>query len=108
MSTERIDPFADLGELPSFTTKPRTHKPVDTKAIDQIARDQNFPSRQPAKEQAVPEPRKRRVYTTGRNRQINFKGTAETIERFYSMADSRGVKLCELLEQALDALDRQT
>ena len=50
--------------------------------------------------------RKRRVYTTGRNRQFNIKATARTVERFYKLADERAVPLCELLEQALDALER--
>jgi hypothetical protein len=38
---------------------------------------------------------------------LNFKATAATADRFYAMADQRGVKLCELLEQALDALERE-
>ena len=36
-----------------------------------------------------------------RNRQFNIKATAETVDRFYKMADERKVPLCELLEQAL-------
>jgi hypothetical protein len=103
----RVNPFADLtSPLPSFTVKPRKEKPVEEEAIARIAAENNFPSRQTPKISREPK-RKRRVYTTGRNRQFNIKATAETVERFYAMADERKVPLCELLEQALDALDRE-
>lgn len=102
MSSERANPFADL-DLPQFTTKQRTQSQTDPATIEQIARDQNFPSRQPHVESGPG--RRRRVYTTGRNQQLNFKVTAATADRFYAMADRHGVKLCELLEQALDALE---
>ena len=104
MST-RVNPFANLTEpLPVFTTKPKREKPVEKEAIARIAEDNNFPSRQAAKTPKEPR-RKRRVYTTGRNRQFNIKATTETIERFYKMADERNVSLCKLLEHALDALE---
>lgn len=107
----RIDPFADIMELPAFEPKPKPPKPVvEKETIDKIAQDAGFPSRQPRKAETAPAviKRKRRTYTTGRNQQINFKATAETIERFYKMADVRGIPLCELLEEALDALDHKT
>jgi len=47
-----------------------------------------------------------RRYRTGRNQQINIKATAQVIERLYKLADARHVPLGELLEQALDALER--
>jgi hypothetical protein len=102
----RVNPFATLSEPPVFTTKSRTEKPVPTATIERIAEENNFPSRQATKTPKEPR-RKRRVYTTGRNRQFNIKATAETVERFYKMADERKVPLCELLEQALDALEEQ-
>jgi hypothetical protein len=101
----RVNPFATLAEPPVFATKTKTEKPVPAETIERIAEENNFPSRQAAKVPKEPR-RKRRVYTTGRNRQFNIKATAETVERFYKMADERKVPLCELLEQALDALDR--
>lgn len=102
----RINPFADLTTpLPSFTTKPKKERPVEEEAIARIAAENNFPSRQAPKISREPK-RKRRVYTTGRNRQFNIKVTAETVERFYKMADERKVALCALLEEALDALER--
>jgi hypothetical protein len=78
---------------------------VAKETIEQIAEQNNFPSRQAAKT-IREKPRKRRVYTTGRNRQFNIKATSETVDRFYRMADERKVSLCELLEEALDALER--
>jgi len=101
----RVNAFADLKEPPAFTTKPKREAQIAEDAIARIADDNNFPSRQPPKTTKEPR-RKRRVYTTGRNRQFNIKATAETVEKFYKMADARKVPLCELLEQALDALDR--
>jgi hypothetical protein len=101
----RVNPFANLPEPPVFTTKPRKEKPVAEEAIARIAEDNGFPSRQAPKTPKEPR-RKRRVYTTGRNRQFNIKATPETVERFYKMADERKVPLCELLELALDALER--
>jgi hypothetical protein len=97
--------IADLtAPLSSFTVKPKKDKPMAEEAITRIAEENNFPSRQALKAR---EPRrKRRVYTTGRNRQFNIKATSETVERFYKMADERKVALCALLEQALDALER--
>jgi len=105
MST-RVNPFANLAEPPVFTTKTKTDKPVRTETIERIAEENNFPSRQAAKPPKEPK-RKRRVYTTGRNRQFNIRATAENVDRFYKMADERKVPLCELMELALDALERE-
>jgi hypothetical protein len=103
----RINPFANLTEpQPVFTTKPKREKPVEADVIARLAEDNNFPSRQATKTPKEPR-RKRRVYTTGRNRQFNIKATSETVERFYKMADDRNVSLCKLLEHALDALEGQ-
>ena len=101
---ERVNPFATMAEPPVFTTKTKMEKPVTAEIIERIAEENNFPSRQATKTLKEPR-RKRRVYTTGRNRQFNIKATSETVDRFYKMADERTVPLCELLEQALDALD---
>lgn len=105
MTSARVNPFENLDQVPKFEIKSRTAKPVDNATIEQLARDNDFPSRQPHRVE-VPTTRKRRVFMTGRNRQLNFKATAATADRFYAMADKRGVKLCELLEQALDALEK--
>ena len=101
----RVNAFANLADPPVFTTKAKSDKPVRTETIERIAEDNNFPSRQPTKAPKEPR-RKRRLYTTGRNRQFNVKVSSETLDRFYKMADDRRVPLCELLELALDALER--
>ena len=51
--------------------------------------------------------RKKRTYTTGRNRQINVKVSDKTLDLFYKLADEKKVSLCQLLELALDALARE-
>ncbi len=103
--SERLNPFAGLRDAPLFEPKPKAEKPVPKETIERIATENNFPSRQPVRT-AYEKPKKRRVYTTGRNRQFNIKATPETVERFYKMADERKLALCELLEEALDALER--
>jgi hypothetical protein len=103
----RVNPFANLTEpQPIFTTKPKQEKPLETDVIARLADDNNFPSRQAAKTPKEPR-RKRRVYTTGRNRQFNIKVTSETLERFYKLAEDKNVSLCKLLEYALDALEAE-
>ena len=102
----RVNPFADLGsEPPVFTPKAKPAAAVAEETVAHISEQTNFPSRQAPK--PAKEPRRlRRTYTTGRNRQFNIKATAETVDRFYKLADERKVPLCELLEIALDALER--
>jgi hypothetical protein len=107
-TTERANPFADVGSLPAFEPKPKASGPVAREQIEQIAEANNFPSRQ-AQPTRVPanSPRKQqRRYKTGRNQQINVKATPQVIERFYKLADAKKVPLGELLRQALDALEK--
>jgi hypothetical protein len=102
--SERVNAFATLKEVPVFEVKPRAGKPVTKEAVDRIADDNGFPSRQARKVAAAPA-RKRRVYRTGRNRNFSMKATNEAVERFYKIADERKVTLGALLELALDALE---
>lgn len=74
-------------------------------AIERISQEEKFPSRQ-ASRPVKTLTRKRRVHRTGRNQQFNVKVTAETVERFYRLADKLGVPLGQLLELALDALEK--
>lgn len=102
----RANPFADAAAtLPAFPTKPKASQPVAADQVERIAQEHNFPSRQPVKAKPRP-PRRIARHRTGRNQQFNIKATAETIERFYKLADERRVALGELLEQALDALEK--
>jgi hypothetical protein len=103
MST-RVNSFATVSEAPVFTTKPKPDKPAQTEAMERIATENNFPSRQAPKTQAPPR-RKPRRFKTGRNQQLNIKATGETIDRLYKAADARNVPLGEMLKQALDTLE---
>ena len=101
----RVDPFALLNDPPIFTTKPKKQTQVKEDALDDIARQNNFPSRQ-AREKKTASLRPPRTYRTGRNRHFAVKATSATVERFYRLADERKVALGALLELALDALER--
>ncbi len=100
----RVDPFANMAEPPVFTPKPKKERPVEEEAIALIAEQNNFPSRQAARSPNA-QRRKPRIYRTGRNQQFNAKATAETVQKFYKMADEKRVPLGELLKQGLEALD---
>ena len=110
MMSERVNPFGDLDD---FTPSAKARKLKPEKAvIDQVAADNNFPSRQPSKatatlaSPALPASRQQRRYTTGRNQQINVKATGETIDQFYRLADQMNAPLGEVLARALDALQK--
>jgi hypothetical protein len=102
----RVDTFAILKDATSFSTKPRGDKPVEQAAIDDIAKQNNFPSRQAPNKVPKSERRKLRRFRTGRNQHLGIKATAETVERFYKAADDKNVPSGELLRLALDALER--
>jgi len=61
-------------------------------------------SREAQREPIAREPRRHR---TGRNIQLNIKARAETIERFYAIADRKGWVLGETFERAIAALERE-
>jgi hypothetical protein len=101
----RIDPFAILKEPTAFPTKPKPEKRVEEAAVAEVARANNFPSRQALKP-AAPK-RQQRRYRTGRSRHLGIKATDETVERFYKAAEARNnIQHGELLRLALDALER--
>jgi hypothetical protein len=101
----RANPFADIENLPTFEPKPQAPKPVTNDQIDKIAEANGFPSRQATR--APARARSGRRYKTGRNQQINIKATAQVIEQLYKIADAKRVPLGEVLEQALDALEKK-
>lgn len=110
--TERVNPFGDLDD---FTPAPKTKpsKAAQQEIIDQVASENGFPSRQPAKRPTLSaEPsaptRTQRRHRTGRNQQINLKATTETIDHLYRVADRLGVPLGEVLARALVELDKAT
>lgn len=103
---DRVNPFADLKDPPVFTTKTKAEKTVAPEALTLIAEQNNFTSRQAPKPPKA-ERRKPRTHRTGRNVQFNAKAKAETIAKFYRLADENKVTLGELFEMAVDALERE-
>ena len=103
MNTTRANPFSNIETLPAFEPKPKAPRPIANDQVDKIAEANGFPSRQAVK---PPPGRTGRRYKTGRNQQINIKATSQVIERLYKMADARRIPLGELLEQAIDALEK--
>jgi hypothetical protein len=103
----RINPFENLSD--EFSVKTKTQKQSannEKELIDQIAEDNNFPSRQASYESTATPVRQQRRYRTGRNQQLNIKATEQTINKFYRLADQENITLGELLERALDALEK--
>lgn len=105
MSAGRVNPFAETDTAPSFSLKARASRTPEPASIDELSETHNFPSRRAANPEQEMPPRRSRVHLTGRNQQLNFKATEETIRRFYDLADRHGLPLCRLLEQALEALE---
>lgn len=104
--TTRKNLFANLADAAAFEPKPPRPQPVPNEAIERIAENRNFPSREAPKPNARPARKQQRRFRTGRNRQIGIKATQETAERFYKAAEARHVPHGELLRLALDALER--
>jgi hypothetical protein len=110
MDTKRASIFEDDAELDLIGFAPRSAEkrgaPLDK--IKTLSEAANFVSREPRRqttprETGKPEPRRHR---TGRNIQLNVKATADTIERFYKVADKNGWVLGETFERAITALER--
>jgi hypothetical protein len=76
---------------------------VSDAAIEHIAENRNFPSREAPRSANKRVPRR---YRTGRDQHVGIKTTAETRTRLYKAADERKVPLGVVLELALDALER--
>ncbi|QLG96706.1 stability/partitioning determinant (plasmid) [Pseudomonas yamanorum] len=93
--------FANLG---SFKVKPASPEPIEGKQlardIDRVAESNGFHSRQ-----AAP-PKKERFNSTEPKKQLNIRIPIPTHDRFYRMAEERGIRLLgDLMELALDALE---
>lgn len=102
---ERVNPLANLDD---FAVKTPERKPkLQPEAIEQLAQETGFPSRQPSRAKVMEPVRKQRRYTTGRNVQIPIKGTAETRTQLEQLADELQVPFGEVLARALAALRRE-
>ncbi len=100
----RVDPLGDL-DLTDFKPAPTKRPAVQKDAIREISEAHKFPSRAPERTNPVKKAVQRRR-RTGRNVQFNIKATPETIARFTSIADKHGFVFGELLDRALDALEK--
>lgn len=81
-------------------------KPIDTPPAEVVRKVSEASSFRSREADAKPKKRPPRIYRTGRNVQLNVKVSAETLDRFYRIADSQGWVLGETLERAIDALER--
>lgn len=102
MTDKRVDPFAALG---TFKPKGENQRPADSQVIEKIAKDNNFPSRAALEVK----PAKRGRYNSGSpKKQLNIKVTEDCYERFYTVAERRGIRvLGDLVSLALDALEEK-
>ena len=124
MSSERASIFDQGPDIDVSGFAPRTAakpaaQPDQVKAVSETA---NFVSREPARSAPKPAPapivqasreaqrqqitREPRRHRTGRNIQLNIKARADTIDRFYAIADRHGWVLGEAFERAIAALER--
>jgi hypothetical protein len=118
----RANPLDGL-DLDEFDVKPANTKPkAKQEDLDQVAKDNNFPSRQAQATKPVeaPAPKQMKItqpkpanterphqhyFRTGRNEQINAKGTAECKAMFERLHKELDVPKGVVLEEALKALE---
>jgi len=105
MSNERVDAFANIS-LGDFKPKGDDQRPADAAVIEKVSQKNNFPSR----EAPAAKPEKRARFSPAAPRkQLNLKVSEDCYQRFYDMAESRGIRvLGDLLALALEALDRES
>jgi hypothetical protein len=108
MSSERASVFDQGPDIDVSGFKPiKNAKPAaESDQVRAISETANFVSREPAKLKAPTTTREPRRHRTGRNIQLNIKARAETIERFYAIADRNRWVLGETFERAIEALER--
>lgn len=104
MTEQRVDPFASLS-LDSFKPKDDNQREADKSVIEKISKDNNFPSREAPEEKPA---KRARFSSSPPKTQFNIKVTEECKERFYRMAEARGIRaLGDLMELAMDALEEK-
>lgn len=99
---ERVDAFANLDKFkPKATSRPT----ANNEDIEKISKDNGFPSR----EAHPPAAQKRPRFNSGESkRQLNIKVTESSFQRFYELAEKRGIRvLGDLFEQAITALEEK-
>ena len=107
---QRSDPFAGNLDLSDFKPAAPKKPKIEPAAIREVSEANNFPSRaapsKPKAAKAAAGAQRRR--RTGRNVQFNIKTTPDVIERFTALADKHGWVFGELLEHALNAIEKST
>ncbi|WP_455285741.1 hypothetical protein [Cupriavidus necator] len=101
----RVDPLAALDDLDASPNEKASKPRSARSAVEKIAHDNGFLSREPRRTEPAVAERKQRRYTTGRNQQLNIKVTAQTHARFAAIVDEMGIPAGAVFEQAIDALE---
>ncbi|VVP44770.1 stability/partitioning determinant [Pseudomonas fluorescens] len=100
MTTDRVDPFKALGQFKPKSDADSVPLSVD---IDKLSTDNNFPSREAQRVELGP---KRKRFGAASKVQFNIRVDAADQERFYRIAEERGIsKLGDLFGRCLDALE---
>ena len=89
---------------PKQADKAKRDPKQDRETIAKIAEENGFPSRQPAAKVIAERPRQH-YFRTGRNVQINIKGSPECDEHLKRLADEIDAPKGVILEEALKALE---
>ena len=106
----RHNPLGALGaddddQAPAPQPQPRKPKLPKAEA-ERIAHQHGFSQGAPKEPAPAPAPRRGRRRITGRTHQINIKTTEAAIEKLYKIAEEMRAPLGEVLEQALEALEK--
>ncbi|PAV07707.1 hypothetical protein CBG25_04740 [Arsenophonus sp. ENCA] len=101
--TKRVDAFANLNK---FKPKTEPNPTANNDDIEKISIENGFPSREPQE----PKRQKRARFNSGeKKRQLNIKVKESSFQRFYDLAEKRGIRvLSDLFDQALAALEKET
>jgi len=101
----RANPLDGLN-LQEFQPKAPEAKPkADRDEIGRIAKENGFPSRQAPIEKPAEERPRQHYFRTGRNKQINIKGSSECDEHLQRLVAELDVPKGVILEEALKALE---
>lgn len=101
----RANPLDSLN-LDEFKAKTPAARPrPDREKIAQIAEENGFPSRQATAKTAAPERPRQHYFRTGRNVQINIKGSQECDDHLRRLVEEIDAPKGVILEEALKALE---